>query len=63
VRAAQIQAAIHTFRQGKMEQLWTTAVKNATKLREKREKHPSKSRARSDRQKDAYAQNVQKQGV
>jgi len=37
VRIAQIQDALHKFRQGKWEQLWTTAMKNVTKLREKRE--------------------------
>jgi hypothetical protein len=62
MRAAQFQAAIHKFRQGKWEQLWTTAMKIALKLREKREKHLSKSRARSDTQKDAYAQKFAKAG-
>jgi len=61
-RVAAVQAAIKKFRQGKWESLWKMAMTKAEQLRVKRDKHPNQPRARTDTQKDAYAQKCAKAG-
>jgi len=61
-RVTAVQDAIKKFRQGKWESLWKMAMTKAEQLRVKRDKHPNQPRARTDAQKDAYAQKCAKAG-
>ena len=59
---AAVQDAIKKFRQGKWESLWKMAMTKAEQIRVKRDKHPNQPRARTDTQKDSYAQKCAKAG-
>ena len=48
--------SISLFRKGKWEKLWNTAIKNYGKWLKKRKDNPVQPKARTNKQKDKYAQ-------
>ena len=54
--------SIKKFRSGKWEKLWGKVIKTSNKLKCKRAANPAQPRARTDSQKDSYAQKCAKAG-